>query len=450
MAAQEENPKMTPEMMRNNQELAAQAALRAQQIMFRKSIGASESLTNSPIPTKKTPPEVPARGDSHLSKHPPEIPPKRHSLKSGLNNDDNSTPLRQPPPLPQKPSSAQNSPMMAQKLRDKPKPPPPPPIASQMQNKFDQSTSSKPVTPISNIGPVLSQNPFLARNSPQLNQRPKPLSANVSPQLPNSQRTIIPVAPLPKATIATPAKKPISPIEDSSSEDALRGIESGLRNMERAMQEQMSRSAAATAVAVAQQPKSDKTNFNVMEFKRSVGGSVSSLDGTTQNVSIIEAMRMTLNKQQNIRSMERGFSMDQMRLDSINLSNMRSTLEEMKNGSTRPIDNHMKSLDRNLPLELQYSRHHHRSQSQQEMVEQMRQNLMNPNANGAATTVAATSTTAATGPRHGTGSFSRDDVRLRRRSSHDENQSQPNAPGNERNQNDQIDDKHEKKIELKI
>lgn len=419
MADQEEKPKMTPEMIKNNHELAAQAALRAQQMLFRKSLGASDGSSGSasPSPSKKPPPpQVPARGDSQLSKQPPEIPPKRHSLKKAPGIDEiNAIASRTPPPLPQKPSSAQNSPIPAPKVKDKTRNMNIPPGTPQMQNKFDRTAVPKPQNtdapqradvPIS----AISQNPFILRNSPQLNQRSNQSSASNSPHLPNSQRTAIAAVPLPKATIVTPAKKPISPIEDSSSEDALRGIESGIRNMERAMQEQINRAAAA------QQAKQEqKINLNPAEFKRSAA----SLDGSSQNLNVIEAMRLTLSKTQSIRSMERGYSMDQMRIDSMNLSNMRSTLEEMKNSATnRPVENHMKSLDRNLPLELQYSRHHHnRSQSQQEMVDQMRQNLIEPNL----------------GNRPNTGSLSRDDIRMRRRSSHDENQMaqapQPNAPG---------------------
>lgn len=172
------------------------------------------------------------------------------------------------------------------------------------------------------------------------------------------------------------------------------------------MQEQMNmRSIEAAALA-----KNDNRNFNPMEFKRNIGGSATSLDGsgnnvvtaTSQNMSVIESMRLALNK--NMRSMERGFSMDQMRLDQTHLNNSMRNFEansgaNANNAVPRPFENHMKSLDRNLPLELQYSRNHNRSHSQQEVVDQLRQNIPNP----------------VTG-------LSRDDIRLRRRSSHDENQ----------------------------
>lgn len=411
---------MTPEMMKNNQELAAQAALRAQQIMFRKSIGSTVSAESSPSasPSKKSiPPVVPARGDSVLSKQPPEIPPKRHSLKKLDDHGNASAPSKQqmaPPPLPQKPSThlQYGGPRLP-------------------GNVIGASASlpGSPVPPMKNAAAVImaptvvpSQNPFLS-NSPPLQKRPSQPSAQSAFGMPNSMPNAQKIS---QKTLPHDMSKrnchvnqhvnPVSPIDDFSSEDALRGIESGLRNMERAMQEQMNiRSAAAAVQHQQQHPKpSDKMNFNP------------------------------------IRSMERGFSMDQMRLDAMNLGSMRSTLEEMKSKgfvdmnamgapnapnapNARPIENHMKSLDRNLPLELQYSRHHHhRSQSQQEMVEQMRHNLTN----AAAATGAATMLSNA---RQSGAAIARDDVRLRRRSSHDENQmsqSQTNAAGKISNRSD--------------
>lgn len=413
MADQDNKPKLTPEMMKNNQQLAAQAALKAQQIMFRKSVGPNEGVSAPQLLSRKVPPEVPTRGDSHLSKQPPEIPPKRPAMKPAARPDELNAASRQPPPLPQKPSSAQSSPSMAAQIREKPKPPIPTPL---VLNKFDQLASLRASGNVPGAAPVPSQNPFLVRNSAQPDHHPKAVSGVKNPSQIANVRERMAEASAPNAFVGTAAAKSVSPFDDLDSEDALRGIECGLRNMERAMQEQMIRAAAAT---IGPQQSNDKVNFNIVDLQRSMGGSATSLDATTQHMSTIEAMRVTLSKQQNIRSMERGFSMDQMRIDSINLSQMRSTLEEMKNGSTRSTDNHMKSLDRNLPLELQYSRHHHhRSQSQLEMVDQVKKNLVNPNAAGASA------------PRHGTGSLSREDARLRRRSSHDENQSQANAAGN--------------------
>lgn len=354
---------------------------------------------------KKTqaPPAVPARGDSVLTKKPPEVPPKRHSLKKPIDGIEGS-PSKQPPPLPQKPNSAKNSPLVAPKFPDKPIMARPIPPTPQMMNKFERP----------------STNPFdIMNDSTNSNQLSNQNSLNGSPQLSNnSLRGIISTASSSSASSKNATPTPIKKVrqlstdhEDFGSEDALRGIESGLRNMERAMQEQMNIRSLEAA-----QAKNDKRNFNTIDFKRNIGGSVSSLDGSGNavisgpipNMSVIESMRMALGK--NMRSMDRGLSMDQMRLDQAHLTNNMRALEantgNMNNGP-RPLENHMKSLDRNLPLELQYSRHHHRTQSQQqEAVDQLRQNIINP------TTAAAAATAA----------LSRDDLRMRRRSSHDENQ----------------------------
>lgn len=418
MADKEEKPKVSVEVMKANQGIAAQAALRAQQMMFRQKLQtvsiSSETATTSAqkaLLKKAPPPAVPARGDSVLTKKPPEIPPKRSSLKKPIDGDEEVA-SKEPPPLPQKPNSAQNSPLAALKLKDKPVPMRPVPPTPQIPPKFDRPPANLPQATIA------STNPFNnLRNSPQLNQRSNQTSVNNSPQLSNAPRsttisTTSSSSASSKNATSTPVKKQISPIEDFSSEDALRGIESGLRNMERAMQEQMNIRSMEAAV----QAQNDKRNFNPVEFKRNIGGSASSLDGsgnnTSQNISVIESMRLALNK--NMRSMERGFSMDQMRLDQMHLNNSMRNFEANAgnvNGGQRPFDNHMKSLDRSLPLELQYSRHN-RSQSQQEMGDQMRPNIPNPIT--------------------GSTTLSRDDIRLRRRSSHDENQmaqTQNNNPG---------------------
>lgn len=449
MAEKEEKPQLSSEVLKANQGIAAQAALRAQQIMFRQKLNAvaisgdGSSTTSAAAALKKSaPPQVPVRGDSVLSKKPPEIPPKRNSLKS-IGDDTNAS--KQPPPLPQKPTnSAQNSPLPAPKLKDKPqigmRPVPPTP---QMPAKFDRPPANLPPPPPPTNGAstatvLPSTNPFAnLRNSPQLNQSRSNNNSNAS------SASITPPSTATSSKTATPkpVKKPsISPIEDFGAEDALRGIESGLRNMERAMAEQMnmrSIEAAATAAAIAAQANDKRAAFNAIDFKRSMGGSVTSLDGSgnnimtssttssssasssAQNMSVIESMRLALNK--NMRSMERGFSMEQMRMDQMHLNNsMRNFEANGVNGSgvgggiQRPFENHMKSLDRNLPLELQYSRHT-RSHSQQEtLVEQLRHhNLVNPIAAAAA----AAHSAGAVG-----GGLSRDDIRLRRRSSHDENQ----------------------------
>lgn len=399
-------PQMTPEMFRNTQEIAAQAAMRAQQLIFRKT-----SANDTP---RKTPPEVPARGDS-MGKIPPEIPPKRSSLRKHSVDEGKSM----PPPLPLKPVSAQNSPLVLPKFpKEPPKAFPPPPIGirpqplgtPQMIPKFEKPTA---------IASAIPAQPFNQAPNPMTNNGLKqPFSLRGAINSPQLGRKIGPPPP----TRTTPQRAPVSPTDDS--EDALRGIESGLRNMERAMQEQMNlRSLEAV------QQSLEGMNFNApIDFKQALrsGGSITSLDGSP-NQSLIENMRMTLNK--NMRSMERGISMDQMRMENMGGAmrsidsnpNMRAAIEELKSRayaepSQRPIENHMKSLDRNLPLELQYSRHH-RSQSH-EIAEQLRQTF----ATNAASIMGSGRPTT-------TGSLSREDVRLRRRSSHDENQMSQDGAG---------------------
>lgn len=430
----EKGPEMTPEMLRNTSDIAAQAAHRAQQMLRKASVGDA-----------KIPPDVPARGGHDAAKPPPEIPPKRQSLKRMSIGDEPQKPMmmvnKPPPPLPQKPmNSQQNSPHMPPKFGESPRNSPqlgmrPVPPTPQMQPKFEKFMPASPQVAIKFTDKITSSPQFSMKQSPLLSQRGMLSSIPNSPQLAAKSKPLQPA-------IAT--KQLQSPSDDHSSEDALRGIESGLRNMERAMQEQLNLRSmeAAAAAAVANQQhnnKIDSIHFNPMEFKANMrgmgGGSITSLDGTGQNhKAAIEQMRM----QQNMRSMERGFSMDQMRLDNLHHSvniggggqvvtgnsgggmqqhmrpmesnpNIRSAIEEMKmkgivdHSGGRPIENHMRSLDRNLPLELQYSRH--RAQDVTDFRDQMRQ--MGRQSAG----------------------VSREDLRMRRRSSHDENQISQGVPG---------------------
>lgn len=358
-------------------ELANQAALRAQKLLNRQS--SSEEF--------KKVPAIPART---TDRPPPEIPPKRHSLKKIPPEGVTAVPMRIPPPLPQKPSSAQNSPQFAVKLRE---------------TVVPQGSPPMPPRPVSSVAKF---------NAP----RSTPVSTNNSPQLPLRKNI--------------PTKK-ISPSEDFGSEDALRGIESGLRNMERAMEEQIKAAAAAAAA---------------------------------------EEINMNFNQP---RGLERNLSMDQMLLENFagNLRsmesnpNIRKTFEEIKQQQQQrnivapAPDNHMRSLDRNLPLELQYTRH--RQQQQQQQLEQsnnsviplsgdfrehIRQQLMSggsvtvvPNAsiNNVPVSPAAAALlqhqsqsrqAAAVAAAAAAAVAAREDMRLRRRSSHDEAQmTQAGIPG---------------------
>lgn len=407
-------PEMTPEMLRKGSDLAAQAALRAQQ-MQRKSA------------ENKIPPEVPARGDGGKA---PEIPPKRLNLKKNGPPETSPKPVpKQPPPLPQKPAqhSIQNSPQLLPKINDNIRNSPQlvvrAPPTPQMQPKFEKPIMAAPqVVQKFNDKPSPIALPKFGEkitNSPQFTIR----NQN-SPQL--SQRQNISNSPIPISN--KPVPKPISPSEDHSSEDALRGIESGLRNMERAMQEQMN---LRSMEAASNHHNLENLNFRPMDFgKRAMGSSITSLDGSSQNMRAIENLRLGLN--QNMRSMERGFSMDQMRLENLHLGNarimesnpnIRSAIEEMKmkgivEHNVRPVEHHMRSLDRHLPLELQYSRH--RSQEIADFRDQFRQ------LNNSGSPVASHTRQ---------GALSREDLRMRRRSSHDENQISQGVTGKITNAN---------------
>lgn len=445
--AANQKPEIAPEIPKITSELAAQAALRAK-----------EMLSNKAADASKKAPEIPARANPDTHKVPPEIPPKRMSLKKAASEQSPSPAMgRAPPPLPQKPSSVQNSPQLVHKFKDKPLPNSPqqqsglarPPGTPQMVHKAPEKPVGSPLSSVNAPQSQPQQQTLPAQkpsnspqfgtrniNSPQLNFRSQPQSATNSPQIGTKK-------PTPKA---------ISPTEDFGSEDALRGIESGLRNMERAMQEQMNLR-SLEAAAASQKP--DNLNF---EFKsgniRSVG-SITSLDGSSQNLK-----RMGPMEPQVYRGLERNLSMDQMRLDNFTSGNMmrsmesnpniRTTLDEIKlrgqasQEHSYPREHHMRSLDRNLPLELQYSRH--RSQDYPasvlagDFIEQIRYQLAtgggNMNPPGAGNPVFLQ------GPNSGllhqqqqqqqrssTG-LSREDLRLRRRSSHDETQfSQGGIPG---------------------
>lgn len=413
-------PQVTPEMLRNTHDLAAQAALRAQQMM-RKSAEQKSTVI---------PPDVPARGEGTKA---PEIPPKRQSLKKTAVTENAQKPLQKPPPpLPQKPMSAQNSPQPIPKfppneiLRHSPQLNMRPQGAPQMQQKI-QSGSPQVVPKFIDKIPNSPQLGF--RNSPQLNQRPTIPSASTgsSPQLGTKVNSKV-------------AAKVMSPSEDFSSVDALRGIESGLRNMERAMQEQMN----MRSMEAANQQNLENMCFNPIEFKGNIRtiGSLSSLDGNSPNMRAIENARLSMNMN-NMRSIERGFSMDQMRLENLHHGgsggggggsgvgvvgvpgirsmesnpNIRSAIEEMKmkgmvdHNVRQPVEHHMRSLDRNLPLELQYSRH--RQHEAVDFRDQLRQLA---NSGGMM-------------QRQSAGGLSREDLRMRRRSSHDENQISQGVPG---------------------
>ena len=365
------------ELLKNTQQIAEQAALRAKEIAMRSKV-----------------PDIPLRSANGEKQKAPEIPPKRLILKKVI--DDNPTngedfqpiPVPQrnqaqkpPPPIPQKPSSAQNSPRMMDKLIH--------PIHPQQQqvhlpqqlpqNMFHERVSQSPQLTAKN------QNIVNILNSPLFQQRANQYKMQQQQvQLQQSQMI---------------RQQQMKPDEDFGSEDALRGIERGLKNMERAMKEQMT----MRNMDFVDGGKSNEMQFNPMEFKRSLGGSINSLDVSAgQNMRMMGNMRLNFDGQQwNQRGIERNFSMDQMRLEALQGTGPMKGMSMDISQQQKVPHNIYRSLDRTLPLELQFSRHRQQQQQQHEL-EFMRQNNQNMNQRQQG--------------------ISREDVNLRRRSSHDETQ----------------------------
>lgn len=359
------------ELLKNTQQIAEQAAMRAKEMAMRSKV-----------------PEIPMRGGNGEPQRAPEIPPKRLNLKklideNGTNGDDSGKPIpvpqrnqarKVPPPIPQKPSSATNSPRLQDKLTH------PPPIQLHPQNMFHERVSQSPQLSAKN------QNIVNILNSPLFQQRANQYKLQQH-QVQQQQSQMI-------------RQQQMKPDEDFGSEDALRGIERGLKNMERAMQEQMT-------MRNMDGGKGGEMQFNPMEFKRSLGGgSINSLDG--QNMRMMSGgMRLNFDGQQwNQRGIERNISMDQMRLEALQGTGPMKNIP--MDFSQQPKHNIYRSLDRTLPLELQFSRHR-----QQQEFEFMRQNNQNMT-------------------QRQPQALSREDVNLRRRSSHDETQFilQQQKPGN--------------------
>lgn len=335
-------PKMAPEIPRLSSELAAQAAIRAQQILRKQASqedhpppsqqmgGMKPPLHLPPKPVGAQPPPlppqhnkpvpaIPARSSDRST--PPEIPPKRHSLKSLPDGFNLPPPGRQPPPLPRKPASAQssaqnsaqNSPLSMAKFKDKPPVPPEKPEPKRSSNPFDM-----------------------------------PLDKNVPSPAPTRASDVKKSS---TASSSNSSSSRISPTEDFGSEDALRGIESGLRNMERAMQEQMNlRSLEA------------QNNFD-MQFKAALSSGnrhVSAVNiraaAYERNLSLDEssvhnaaaAARQSIEEIKQLRAQQ---------LQNSSTNNLSQLEQSQQQAMRSTIEHHMRSLDRNLPLELQYSRH---------------------------------------------------------------------------------------------
>lgn len=357
MAQINENEKeISQELMRNSQQIAKEIALRAKEIQSRATNGNNGNngeQHNINIPT------VPVRGDPN--QRAPQIPPKRLNLKQTTDENLNEG---KPIPLPQR-NQTQRAPPIPEK----------PTTKSQMNDTTSQQ-------PEKNVTSIKNQNIVNIMNSPLFQQRALQMKTQKTPNNIYGEQN-----KNQKIMSSTPP-------DSDYAEDALRGIERGLKNMERAMQEQLNFN-----------KNMDNKNFdgpmqfNPMEFKRSLGGSINALDGSSQHVRTLENLRLNFDPTQynpNLR-IERGISMDQMRLELMQNSQQKPKMVEQQTHQQVIQHNIYRSLDRNLPLELQYSRHR---MQDAEFIRQYNQNAM-----------------LARQP-----VLSRDDIRIRRRSSHDETQ----------------------------
>ena len=406
---------LSADIFKATQDIAAQAALRAQERL-------QKVREPPPIPGSEVP-VIPARSSGIFQKA-PDIPPKKFAT-----NNNNV-----PPPLPQKPQQRSN-------INDNP-------VAS---NSLYAQTAAVPLpaAPVE-IPKRLDYLPQVpSRNSNPL-EKPNPVK--------NGQLEFQKQVPGTKPGVAPANATKLSPMEDTSSEDALRGIESGLRNMERAMQEQLSLRSMESETG---------QQMFMPEFRAGLRniGSLNSFEGLTPP----QYMMPGSNNNNPVVSgrplgMERGMSMDQMRMDSQLRSlesnpNIRAVAEDLKmkpqsadvtngggkvggggGGGGRPIEQHMRSLDRSLPLELQYSRNHRQQQLQQQQL-LLQQHLVSkvmstadPNrhldmlnqfiSRGAPNPAGMVPLNPGQPPNM---MGRTDDMKLRRRSSHDENQMMQNA-----------------------
>ncbi|XP_061510177.1 dystrophin isoform X2 [Anopheles gambiae] len=234
------------------------------------------------------------------------------------------------------------------------------------------------------------------------------------------------VAPMPTRTIDAISKdRPVTAktskpakLEDYGSEDALRGIESGLRNVERAIKEQMSLRSSVELEEhqnnITHQVKYGR--LDLMGKHTNSMGSATSLDnpfdaapasapGIAQGFKFD---RFDQNPKQI--GLERGVSMEKLRYDA---GGSGSFHDHSSNGTEhvmpqRPMDHQFRSLDRHLPLELQYGNSQQQRQRSQEM-EFIKQQLL--------PVIARNKETNSLNRQMG---LSKDDLRTRRRSSHDE------------------------------
>ncbi|XP_052869204.1 dystrophin [Anopheles cruzii] len=198
-------------------------------------------------------------------------------------------------------------------------------------------------------------------------------------------------------------------LEDYGSEDALRGIESGLRNVERAIKEQMS---LRSSIDVEESSKlSHGMKFGRIDLINQHPtnlGSTTSLENsfdtpTSTSSGMVQGFKFDrFDQNQRPIGLERGVSMEKLRFDTGTTGSMNGT-EHMYQ---RPMENQFRSLDRHLPLELQYSSSQRQRSQEMEFIKQQLLPV-----------IARNKETNSLNRQMG---LSKDDLRSRRRSSHDE------------------------------
>ncbi|XP_058056258.1 dystrophin [Anopheles bellator] len=206
-------------------------------------------------------------------------------------------------------------------------------------------------------------------------------------------------------------------LEDYGSEDALRGIESGLRNVERAIKEQMS---LRSSIDVEESSKlSHGMKFGRIDLINQLPtniGSTTSLENsfdtpTSTSSGMVQGFKFDrFDQNQRPIGLERGVSMEKLRFDTGTTGSMSSDHAingtEHNNIYQRPMENQFRSLDRHLPLELQYSSSQRQRSQEMEFIKQQLLPV-----------IARNKETNSLNRQMG---LSKDDLRSRRRSSHDE------------------------------
>ncbi|XP_052894793.1 dystrophin [Anopheles moucheti] len=340
------------------------------------------------------PPEIPVRVGAGSVKA-PEIPPKNLTKRPttiGASNKDENIPSasmllsqrvapNRAPPLPQKSSS----------------------IAQGSSNSTILPPAPHPIAP----GVGIAASPATVTTAAASSSS----SASVSGAVANRTNDALGK----ERSSATKTTTKPTKLEDYGSEDALRGIESGLRNVERAIKEQMS--LRSSVEAEEQQSIAHPVKFGRLELmgKHSNSmGSATSLDNPFDGPGTTSGMlqgfkfdRFDQNPKQ--MGLERGVSMEKLRFDAGGSGSFHDhTTNGMEHGiPQRPMEHQFRSLDRHLPLELQYGSSQQRQRSQE--MEFIKQQLL--------PVIARSKETNSLNRQMG---LSKDDLRTRRRSSHDE------------------------------